>query len=329
MMNRWHLSRWICTWIGLGCLVDPSGARAVEPPRLEGPTPLPSTPAERGTPRPRNGVGHHEALLSAATGRSQVRVDKSPPPPVVERPGDSPPSPDAHWVDGYWDWDGERKDFTWVAGIWRIPPQGTFWVNGYWRRDDQGWYRVPGFWCAPKGAPAASSPGPTVSTPTVVSQPSASDPNATTRRSAARPAFAPLDRVETNPAVPQVDAPVQPGVATAPADARPASLAALADQLAAQAAAFEQVFGMTASVTPQGGAFLADAQRLRSDASVLRRAVTAGDANVMALAFRNIDITWRRMAARVNMIAPGRTGPNIQQIGRMGETIAQMGRGMQ
>jgi hypothetical protein len=128
---------------------------------------------------------------------------------------------------------------------------------------------------------------------------------------------------------PQVATVVPPGVATAPIDASPPPLVVLADQLAGQAAAFEQVFGMTASVTPQGGAFLADAQRIRGDALGLRQAVTAGDANRAALTFRDIDITWRRMAARVNWIAPGRTGPNIQQIWRMGDTVAQIGRSLQ
>ncbi|MEA2632563.1 MAG: hypothetical protein QOE66_2782, partial [Chloroflexota bacterium] len=65
--------------------------------------------------------------------------------PIVERPGGVPPSPNSQWVEGYWEWDGRRKDFVWMTGIWRVPPPGTFWVNGYWRRDDRGWYRVPGF----------------------------------------------------------------------------------------------------------------------------------------------------------------------------------------
>ena len=118
-------------------------------------------------------------------------------------------------------------------------------------------------------------------------------------------------------------------VSPAPADSTPQPLVALADQLAGQAAAFEQVFGMTASVTPQGGAFLADARRIRDDALALRQAVAIGDVVRVAPTFRDIDNTWRRMADRVNWIAPGRTGPNIQQIWRMGDTIAQIGRAMQ
>jgi hypothetical protein len=117
-------------------------------------------------------------------------------------------------------------------------------------------------------------------------------------------------------------------VPTIPA-ASPPPLLALADQLAGQAAAFEQVFGRTAGITPQGGAFLADARRLLDDALTLRQAAAAGDTMREALIFRDLDLTWRRMADRVNWISPGRTGPNIQQIWRMGDTIAQIGRALQ
>jgi hypothetical protein len=65
---------------------------------------------------------------------------------IAERPGAQQPSPDARWVEGYWDWDRNREDFAWVTGTWLAPPPGEFWVNGYWRRDAKGWYRVPGFW---------------------------------------------------------------------------------------------------------------------------------------------------------------------------------------
>jgi hypothetical protein len=103
---------------------------------------------------------------------------------------------------------------------------------------------------------------------------------------------------------------------------------ALADQLAGQAAAFEQVFGLTASVTPGGGAFRADARILQSAALGLRQAAIAGDARRMALAYRDIYAAWSRMINRVNRIAPGRTGPNIEQIWRMGDTTARIGRAL-
>ncbi len=88
----------------------------------------------------------HEAFLSPRKDRSPYRIEKSPPPPLSERPAIDPPNASADWIEGYWEWDGGKKDFVWVTGTWRVAPPGRFWVNGYWKRDDQGWYRVPGFW---------------------------------------------------------------------------------------------------------------------------------------------------------------------------------------
>src|SRR5262249_9715476 len=88
----------------------------------------------------------HAAVISPPKNQQPVRIDQSPPVPIVERPAVDAPSPNAVWIAGYWDWDTTRKDFVWVTGTWRVPPPGRFWVNTYWKRDDQGWYRVPGFW---------------------------------------------------------------------------------------------------------------------------------------------------------------------------------------
>jgi hypothetical protein len=88
----------------------------------------------------------HEAFLSPRKDLEPTHISKTPPQPITERPGVDPPSADAEWIDGYWEWDPGRKDFVWVTGTWRVPPPGRFWVNGYWKRDQAGWYRVPGFW---------------------------------------------------------------------------------------------------------------------------------------------------------------------------------------
>ncbi len=108
--------------------------------------------------------------------------------------------------------------------------------------------------------------------------------------------------------------------------AAPSPVIALADQLGWQAATFEQVFGRTAGVTPGGGAFVADARRIRGAAYGLRQAAASGDAYRTSMAYRDINATWQQMAARVNQISPGRAGPNIQQIWRMGATTAEIGR---
>ena len=166
---------------GLGLCLAISGrvptAQAAQqdaPPPLEQPAPEPQPPREVAPPlavdpQPAAGVAApeqlvavapdadrpvkpltdgplHEAFLSPAKDREPFHIDKSPPAPIVERPGVDAPSPNAQWIEGYWDWDQTRKDFVWVTGTWRVPPPGRFWVNGYWKRDDQGWYRVSGFW---------------------------------------------------------------------------------------------------------------------------------------------------------------------------------------
>ena len=88
----------------------------------------------------------HESFLSPRKDRAPRRVEKSPPPAVIEYPAIDPPNSHAVWIEGYWEWDAGRKEFIWATGSWRVPPPGRFWVNGFWKRDDKGWYRVAGFW---------------------------------------------------------------------------------------------------------------------------------------------------------------------------------------
>jgi hypothetical protein len=104
------------------------------------------SPERRGAAAPIDQSAPHEAVQPSAAGRDPEHLSKAPPSPIAERPGALCPSPDARWIEGYWEWDKSRRDFAWVTGTWLVPPPGKFWVNGYWRRDARGWYRVPGFW---------------------------------------------------------------------------------------------------------------------------------------------------------------------------------------
>ncbi|WP_337177463.1 hypothetical protein [Paludisphaera sp.] len=88
----------------------------------------------------------HEAFLSPRRDVRPPAVPKSPPPPVVEWPASDPPTLDARWIDGYWEWDVDTSRFVWVTGTWRVPPPNRFWVNGLWKREADGWRRTPGFW---------------------------------------------------------------------------------------------------------------------------------------------------------------------------------------
>ena len=127
---------------------DEPGVPVLDPRETgEFPEQLAAAPPDADRPvRPLSEGPLHEAFLSPARDRDPEHVPKSPPPPISERPGVDAPSPDAQWIEGYWEWDAGRNDFVWVTGTWRVSPPGRMWVNGYWKRDDQGWFRVPGFW---------------------------------------------------------------------------------------------------------------------------------------------------------------------------------------
>lgn len=87
----------------------------------------------------------HEAF--AITGESRApRLGPQPPAPLAEAVPKVYPGPGAMWIPGYWDFDAEENDWTWVSGTWRFPPAGHAWINGYWHSAAGGWQRVPGIW---------------------------------------------------------------------------------------------------------------------------------------------------------------------------------------
>jgi hypothetical protein len=102
----------------------------------------------------------------------------------------------------------------------------------------------------------------------------------------------------------------------------PSPIVGLTDQLVGETEAFLRVFGPTVRVVPEGPDFFADGQRLRDAALQFRQVVAQGiDPNQLAGAFGDIDATWRRLVRRTNRIAKGRTGPNIQQIYKLGAIV--------
>ena len=105
----------------------------------------------------------------------------------------------------------------------------------------------------------------------------------------------------------------------------PSPIVALADRLAQESEAFLQVFGATSPRVPERGYFLIDATRLR-DAAVDFRQDVARDlpANQLAFEFRQVDALWQVLARRTARIARGRTGPNIQQVQKLGDIIGQI-----
>lgn len=115
-------------------------------------------------------------------------------------------------------------------------------------------------------------------------------------------------------------------LAAPPAGGEP-PLVGLANQLAVQTGEFVQAFGQTANAVPEGVAMLVDAQRLQAAAADFRQDVANNLApNQLAYEFRDVDATWQRLSRRVSRVARGRTGPNIQQVQRIGGTCEQVHR---
>ena len=101
----------------------------------------------------------------------------------------------------------------------------------------------------------------------------------------------------------------------------------LSNQLAEQINEFVQVFSQTAGNVPEGGLMLADAQRFQAAAADFRQDAAGGlPPNQLAYKFRDVDASWQRLARRVNRVARGRVGPNIQQVQRLGVTCEQVHR---
>jgi hypothetical protein len=91
----------------------------------------------------------HEAFFadSVTEPKASQIVTKDPPADLEELPpADKPEGDDIQWYSGYWEFDQERNDFTWVSGIYRKPPPKRQWIAGHWVKVDGGWQRQRGLW---------------------------------------------------------------------------------------------------------------------------------------------------------------------------------------
>jgi hypothetical protein len=91
----------------------------------------------------------HEAFASLTDEPAPTKpVAKKPPKPIEEMPPAEKPEGNVIWINGYWAYDDDRKDFLWVSGLWRTAPPKKQWIAGYWREEGEQWQWVPGFWTA-------------------------------------------------------------------------------------------------------------------------------------------------------------------------------------
>jgi hypothetical protein len=67
----------------------------------------------------------------------------APPAARVEIIG-APPTAGYVWMDGYWNWVGDRHE--WVPGRWVAPHPGHHWRTYRWVRQGDGWHLKPGRW---------------------------------------------------------------------------------------------------------------------------------------------------------------------------------------
>jgi len=105
----------------------------------------------------------------------------------------------------------------------------------------------------------------------------------------------------------------------------PSAILPIADELVLQVQTFLHDFGPTRCRVPQGEDIYRDAQRLYGSALAFRRAVAAGVPihNLKPLQAR-LDQDCRRFVERVNYVAQGRTGPNIERARYIGALCGQI-----
>jgi hypothetical protein len=113
---------------------------------------------------------------------------------------------------------------------------------------------------------------------------------------------------------------------TAPAVVPVSNVAAWSDQLVREIDPFLASIRGSLGRIPEGPELLIDTQRLREAAVHFRNHAARGaDLPRLAHEFREVDVSWQRLARRLYRVSRGQQfGPNIDLVKQMGATIAQI-----
>ena len=104
-------------------------------------------------------------------------------------------------------------------------------------------------------------------------------------------------------------------VVVRPPQPPPSPIVPLADAMVQQINEFVANYSATARNVPEGQAIYDDAVRLQAASIDFRRAIAGGGPpGSQAFAFREVDAGVHRLSRRVERVARGRNGPNIQQV---------------
>lgn len=91
----------------------------------------------------------HEGLIGGiGDGIVLTSVTKRPPNLPLEHPPERTGDFDTNavWLSGYWIWDPDKNAFSFVKGIYRVPPPGAEWQVPRWVKKEGYWVRLKGYW---------------------------------------------------------------------------------------------------------------------------------------------------------------------------------------
>ena len=160
--------------LALCALAVSASAQEVAPDTVAPPPPAPGLDPEGVETLVRGPVHEAFAAPTASDPEAPPVVPQKPPADIDEVQPDVRPE-GAIWINGYWEWDPEAKEFIWISGLWRVPPPEMRWVPPYWTEVEGGWQRVPGFWASTAAGELEYRPAPPASLEVGPSSPAPAD----------------------------------------------------------------------------------------------------------------------------------------------------------